>query len=293
MNISWDDARLFLAVADNGSFNHAARRVGLAQPTLSRRVAQLEFQLGLTLFHRGKRGTTLSADGERLLPAARQMARWATELERAVAGREQAPVGSVRLTAPPGIAFDFVVPFARELRRAQPRLRLDLIASVAHLDLSRGDADLAIRTRAPREPELTALGSITFPVAVFGHQDYVATLPKNPELADLDWVTWCYPNEHLPPRPELEAAIADFSPVFASDDYVIQKRAVELGLGVMILGNMRHPLVADTGLVQVPVQLPLPLGELHLVCATSMAHVPRVRAVGDALLREFERVESC
>ena len=78
---------------------------------------------------------------------------------------------------------------------------------------------------------------------------------------------------------------------FASDDYVVQKRACAFGLGAMILPRAQHPFLTDSTLVEIPSPIPLPEGEMHLVCAKSMEHVPRVRAVANALIREFERVE--
>lgn len=291
MNISWDDARLFLAIAESGSFTRAAKLLALGQPTLSRRIAQLEFQLGFALFHRGKRGTRLSPEGERLLPTVQQMARWAAEFERTVAGREQIPSGRVRLAAAPGFAVDFLVPFCAQLRRDYPELELEILASIAHLDLTRGDADLAVRTRVPNEPELVGLYRIEVPLGVFASREYTATLPPQPSPADIGWVTWCHPYEHLSPRPELAALIPNFRPAFASDDYVVQKRACDLGLGAMILPRTRHPLVADTGLVEIPFPIPLPKGEMHVVCAKSMEHVPRIRTAANALIRELERLE--
>lgn len=290
-NISWDDARLFLAIAERGSFTAAASELGLGQPTISRRISELEFQLGFTLFHRGKRGTELTTDGARMVPAARQMARWAAELGRSIAGREQTPRGRLRLTMPPGLAVDFGAAFCDSLRTKFPELEVELLASIAHLDLARGQADIAVRTRAPTEPELAAVHRVAMPIGVFAHQSYVERLGPKPRPQDLDWITWSYPNEHLPPRPELEAMIPNFRPAFASDDYVVQKRACALGMGVLLLPRVRHPFEPDEGLVLVDCDLPLPETEMFVVCAKSMEHVPRVRAVADALIREFERSE--
>ena len=61
---SWDDMRLFLAVAETGSFSAAARRLRLGQPTLSRRMAELESGLGEALFERRAQGCVLTAAGQ-------------------------------------------------------------------------------------------------------------------------------------------------------------------------------------------------------------------------------------
>jgi DNA-binding transcriptional LysR family regulator len=288
MDISWDDAQTFLAVAEHQSFSAAARVLGLGQATISRRIAEAEQRLGCQLFRRGKRGAELTADGARLLPAAEQMARWATEFDRLARGAEEDPSGTVRIAAPPGLAVELFAPFARLVRARWPRIVLEVLASIDHVDLSRGAADLAIRTRAPQEPELTTLRSERFDLAVFGSREYRASLPPRPGLGDLAWVTWAFPYEHVAPRPLLERLIPGFEPVFASDSYLVQKSAVAAGMGAMVLERVQHPVAHQAPLVEIEVDLELPRGEFHLVCAKSMQSVPRVRAVADLVVAEFD-----
>ncbi len=285
MDISWDDARIFLAVADSGSFSAAARALRMGQPTVSRRIAEFEARLGRVLFNRGRQGATLTAEGGRLLTSARQMARWSAEFERALAEGEDAARGPVRLTAPPGIAFEFLVPFCALLKTQLPGIRLDLLATVDYLDLTLGQADLAIRSRPASEPGVETLYSLEVPVGIFAAPSYRERLPAGPlKVGDLDWICWAGAKERLMPRPQLEALIPDFEPAFASDDYLIQVRACQMGLGAMFRGRIRHPLIADMGLVELPVDLPPVRDALHLIGARGMRHVPRVRAVIDALI---------
>ena len=106
MDISWDDARLFLAVADAGSLSAAAKKLRVAQPTVSRRLAELEASLGEPLFVRSVEGATPTSFAEKLLVPARRMAEWAAELSHAAEKADASPRGVVRITAPPGVAFD-------------------------------------------------------------------------------------------------------------------------------------------------------------------------------------------
>src|SRR5882672_6287290 len=117
MDIPWEDARLFLAVAESRSVSRAARALRITQPTASRRLAQLEARLGEPLVTRSVQGTALTPFGERLVEPARRMAEWAGELARAAERRETAVRGVVRVTAPPGLAFDFLAPFAVQMRK--------------------------------------------------------------------------------------------------------------------------------------------------------------------------------
>jgi DNA-binding transcriptional LysR family regulator len=291
MDISWEDARTFLVVAEQRSFSAAARFLGLGQPTISRRIAHIEEGMGCQLFRRDKRGAELTDDGARLLPAAEQMARWAGEFDRLARGAEAEMSGTVRLAAPPGLAVELLAPFARLARQRLPDIRLEILASIEHIDLSRGAADLAVRTRQPHEPELMSLHSTDVEVGVFASADYGAGVANGATARDIDWVTWAFPYEHVEPRPLLESLIPDFKPAFTSDNYLVQKSAVAEGMGAMILERDRHPLAQNdefVELVQLNLGIELPRGEFHLVCAKSMQYVPRVKGVADLLIEQLE-----
>lgn len=298
MDISWDDARTFLAVAEGGSISAGAARLGLGQPTVSRRVAQLEGRLGTALFTRSQRGVALTEAGERLRPAAEQMARWAAEFARLASGSEARAEGTVRIAAPPALAVDVLAPLAAELDRDHPGLCLEVRASVDYVDLARGEADLAIRTRPSNEPELMTLAQGESRVGVFAAAAYAEALAARRAkagrsgpvaLTELDWVTWSRPRENVAPRPMLERAIPDFAPRFASDDYLVLRAATRAGLGAMIL-DLRS--ASRDGLVELDVGMRPPAPAFHLVCARSMRFVPRVRLVAERVVETMRGDES-
>src|SRR4029077_11731284 len=99
MDVSWDDLRIFLAVAEAGSVSGAPRQLKLGQPTISRRLAEMEQGMGSRLFARGVGGAALTSAGERLLAPAKKMAEWAGEVARAAEAGEAVPQGLVRITA--------------------------------------------------------------------------------------------------------------------------------------------------------------------------------------------------
>jgi len=293
MDIPWDDLRLFLAIAEQGSLSAAARHLQLGQPTLSRRLAQLEAQLGLTVFERSAAGARLTAAGERLLGPARRMAEWAAEVERAAETDEAGPRGLVRLTAPPGVAFGFVAPFAAGLRAALPEVQLQVLSTIRYMDLTRREADLALRIEPPPRGELVSLGHIELTNEVCATPEYAATLPERPRLTDLDWIAWAPPLDHLPPNPQLAELVPGFEPVFASDDFLVQWRAAEHGVGAMVLS--RFPARAATTSPLVPIDVDLGLhatSTTHLVSTRSALEIPRVREVADRLLAELARMSA-
>jgi DNA-binding transcriptional LysR family regulator len=292
MDLAWDDVQLFLVIAETGSLSRAARRLKVGQPTISRRLADLEFRLGYPLFQRQAAGAALTSAGERMVEPAKRMAEWAGEVARAAGqGETGGPRGTVRVTAPPGVAFDFVAPFAAVVREKHPAIRVEVLTSVRVLDLARGEADLALRLRPGASRDLAVLGSLTTPNAAVAARSYVERLPRKATLKDIDWIGWAPPFEDVTPNPQLAALIPDFRPVFASDDYLVQWRACEAGLGAMVRAHAPHRFALPTTVVPLDLDLgPHASSTLHLVCARSALAVPRVRAVADLLLAELDRV---
>ncbi|MBS2015292.1 MAG: LysR family transcriptional regulator [Deltaproteobacteria bacterium] len=289
MHIPWEAVQLFLAAAEHASLAKAAKALGVTQPTVSRRLAELESTLGEPLFVRSVEGVTLTAAGERLLGPARMMAEAYGEVSRVAAGTSAVPSGIVHVSAPPGIAYELLAPLAVTMRKALPEVRLSVNATVRQVDLVRREADLALRGTKPVTRDLVTLASIEEPVAVFGSRAYVRSLPSRPSLEDLAWIAWPASHADIPPNPQLAARIPDFAPAFAADDFLVQLRAAQLGAGAVILSASTSRLAGKSGLVRIDLGLgPLKVG-LHLVCARSALAIPRVRAVADLLAAELTR----
>lgn len=292
MDVSWEDVRLFLAVAEHGSLTEASRRLRVGQPTVSRRLAELEEQLGYALFDRSVEGTTLTNQGERWLEPARRMAEWAGELSSAAELTDSAPAGVVRITAPPGVAFDFVAPFASLVKERYPKLQLQVLSRVEYVDLSRREADIALRSRPPTQRDLTLVHSFTHMTDAFASKAYAKKLPKKPSLGDIDFIAWGPPFEQFPPNPQLATLIPNFRPVFAADDYIVQMRAAEAGVGAMFMQKVRHRFNRDSNLVPLGLELgPHGKSTFHIVCAKSALGVARIRAVAELLTQELQYAE--
>jgi DNA-binding transcriptional LysR family regulator len=290
MDIPWEDVRLFLAVAETRSLSRAARKLRIGQPTVSRRLAALEYALGMTLFRRSAEGAKLTGAGERLLVPARRMAEWAGEVSRAAESSGGSPKGLVRFTAPPYVSVAFLTPFAAWLAGRYPGLRLELLASTHYLDLHRGEADLALRTKAPEQEGLKVVKSFTLESAVFVSKALAAKLPRKPTVDALPWLSWAPPLDFLFPHPQLQQLVPNFTPVFTADSLLVLLEAAEAGLGALALPRLRHPLARPTPLVPLPIHLgPLMQRTYYLVCAKSALDIPRVRQVCELFVSELER----
>jgi DNA-binding transcriptional LysR family regulator len=155
-DIDWNQLRAFLATAQAGSLSAAARQLGLTQPTLSRQVAAIEQQMGVTLFERVGKGLALTSTGHELLEHARAMGAAADALCLAASGRSQALGGVVSVSASDAVAAYLLPPMVRRLREQEPGIAIEVIASNALSDLLRREADIAIRHVKPEQPELIA-----------------------------------------------------------------------------------------------------------------------------------------
>jgi DNA-binding transcriptional LysR family regulator len=141
----WGDLKVFLAAARAGSTLGAARELGVNQTTVARRIAALESALDVRLFDRNQDGYRLSEAGAAILAQAERVGEEADTLERLVAQRSRHLSGAIRVTAAEIIANMILTPWLSEFIDLYPDIRVEVIATDKHLDLARGEADVAFR----------------------------------------------------------------------------------------------------------------------------------------------------
>lgn len=153
VRFDWNRARAFLVTAEEGSFSAAARALGMAQPTIGRQVAALEEELGVTLFDRVN-GLTVTPAGLDLLEHVRTMGSAATRVSLAATGQAAAIDGPVGLSASQVSATFVLPPILAELHMLHPGIEIELVSTNATSDLRRREADIALRSFQPRQPDL-------------------------------------------------------------------------------------------------------------------------------------------
>ncbi|SPH25049.1 HTH-type transcriptional regulator DmlR [Defluviimonas aquaemixtae] len=151
----WNDLRYLIAVAGAGSTIAAARRLGVNQTTVARRIDALERALGVALFERRASGYALTARGREALALASRVEREAEALGDTAGAWRRVVSGELRVTTTEILAMGVIAPLVAELREAWPGLSIELLAEDRRLDLRSGEADVAIRLGEPDpEPEL-------------------------------------------------------------------------------------------------------------------------------------------
>jgi DNA-binding transcriptional LysR family regulator len=156
IKFDWNRARAFLVTAEEGSLSAAARALDMTQPTLGRQVSALEAELGISLFERTNSGLVLTKSGADLLAQVKAMGDAATNLSRLASGHAETVEGSVCISATQMIAAFILPPIIEKLRHLWPKIEIEIIASSDTSDLSRREADIAIRNYRPTQQELIA-----------------------------------------------------------------------------------------------------------------------------------------
>ena len=172
--MDWDDIRFFLAVARQRTLSAAARDLAVTQPTVGRRIAAFERRLGTKLYVRRSDGFALSAAGAHLLEHAERMERDALAAERLLAGRDAGLRGVVRVTASEWLITSVVAPMTTALLARHPQLELELVADQRHLNLSRREADIALRPRRFDQQALVQRATVSLGFGLYAAPRYLA-----------------------------------------------------------------------------------------------------------------------
>ena len=180
------DVRTFLAVASAGSLSAAARQLDVVPMQVSRRIAALEEDIGVRLFHRTTRSLTLTAEGEAFLPFARAMADAEAGARAELSPSPGRASGVLRMTAPSGFAQSVVLPMLPTLLEANPDLRIDLDLSDRQVDIVGQGLDVALRIAPLEDSELVAKKIAPNPRLICAAPAYLKKRGSPTTVAELD-----------------------------------------------------------------------------------------------------------
>jgi DNA-binding transcriptional LysR family regulator len=174
--LSWDEFRLVKSIAEARSLVGAAERLGVNHSTVFRRLAAVESAVGARLFERARAGYEPTAAGEEMIALASTMAESVLEFERRVAGRDIKPTGELTVTVPGAVGLHFMPAIVAQFQAQNPGVVVELIMTNQTLDLSRRDADVAIRLTNDPPETLVGRRICTARWAVYCRGDLVAGL---------------------------------------------------------------------------------------------------------------------
>lgn len=281
--IGLDDLRLLLAIAATGSLGGAARQLGVDHSSAFRRLGALEKRIGARLFDRARRGYTATAAGEIAIAAAGRIGEELDGLDRRLLGEDLRLSGPVRVTTTDTL-LHIVAPLFAQFREREPGIVVEVAAGNALFDLSRRDADLAIRPVATVPEHLIARPVATVAIAPYASPDHLARAGERP-LAGMDWIAPDDSLSHVGSARWIAAHVAPARIVHRADSLLALMHAARAGIGVTALPCYLGD--CEPGLRRAGPLLEDAAVPLWLLTHPDLRPVRRIRALSEFL---FERL---
>jgi DNA-binding transcriptional LysR family regulator len=290
--LEWSDLSVILAICRTGSLSGAARALRLNHSTMFRKINAIEEKTGVRFFERLPDGYAMTDAGRTAMQYAERIEAEVHALGREVLGQDMRLQGKITVTAMEGFAAQIAPGLIAEFCRRHPEVAVEMVGSVAALDLVRREADIAIR--ATRKPPDTSLGKriCDFRFAIFASPQYLEGKADVP-LAEHHWIFISGSENWLVPLVWKKKAQVEARTIFSSTLSMAVVNAAAAGMGVSMLpcylGDVDKRLVRVTETIE-----PLTL-ELWILTHPDLRHTARVKALMaylyDALKQEADLFE--
>jgi len=277
--LSLTDLPLVLALARTRTLAGAAESLDVDVSTVFRRLNGLEKRLRVRLFDRSSRGYQLTPAGEQASSAAESIETQLHALDREITGRDQQLSGSLRITASETLSHAVLPKLFANFQARHPRIELVLSIENRVLDLSRREADIALRTRTPRDSALFGRKLAGIAWAFYGRAG--ATKPVRRDKAAFDFgrhkvIGWDDPSARLTASDWVAEHVPPQQIVYRSNSLVNQLMAVRAGIGVALLPCYLADPASDVRRLTSPIQEIA--GELWIVTHKDLKETARIRA---------------
>jgi DNA-binding transcriptional LysR family regulator len=246
--MDWDDVRHFLALARTRSVRAAGASLAVSHSTVARRVETLETRLGVKLFDRNREGYVLTDAGRDMLAGAERVEREMAALERGLAGQDARLEGRVRVTCTDPYVGRILVSALATLCAQHPGLELEVDASDTYLDLSKREADIALRAViVGGTPPEHLIGRRVVPIVLASYVGAAHAARLDPERGGVRWLGSDLPN--VAERMVAGSSYPELPLWGAFNSLELMSHAAREGLGIAMLPTYVGD--ADAGLVRI------------------------------------------
>jgi DNA-binding transcriptional LysR family regulator len=297
--MDWDKLKTFHAAAQAGSLTKAAERLGLSQSAVSRQIAALEDDLGITLFHRHARGLIPTEPGNLLNEAAHEIAAKVALAEAKVQDARDEPSGELKVTAPTALGSMWLAARLPEFQAQYPAIRIRLMLDDHELDLAGLEAEVGIRPWPSTQNDLVQRKLLGVRQHLYASHDYIARRGEPASAEDLDNHDIIYYGPpQLAPIPGLDWAARIGRPdgaeprpavIEVNTIYGVTK-TVQAGMGIAALPD--YVARENPNLVRVLPDLQGPDFEVFFVYPSELRGSRRIIAFRDFLIEQARRWES-
>lgn len=283
---SWDDLRIFLTLAREGTLTTAAKALGVSHPTVARRVQALEKQIGARLFERLPDRFVPTSAGEELLGDAEVMERAALSIDRRSAGLSDTVSGVVRLSAGEEISA-LLARHLPALRQQLKQIEFELTARHTLLNLSRREADLLISDQMPDLADIVArkLGRAAY--AIYAHPSLAVARLSPSAFKSVPWVGFDDDHTRMPGQRWLQERLDGGRPAIRCNNWLVVQETARSGGGYAVLPC--YLADSDPQLQRIGGVIADVFADQWLLVHRDLRALPRVRAVMDAVIDLFYR----
>ena len=282
--MEWDDLKHFLAVARTGSLTEAARALKASAATVGRHIEALETRLGARLFEHRSTGYILTELGRSVMVRAEEAEAAVLAVEREVQGVDLRLSGTVRVATTEDLSAMVIVPALPELRARHPGIEVEMLGRIDLSNLTRRDADLALRTVRPERGDLLVRRIGAVDLAVYCSRSYAEAhgLGKGPvDFAKVEIITWVEEMAMLRAGPWLAERAADAVVSLRVNTTRLLYDACRAGLGLAVLPCFGADHEPDLVCLMPPEEV-LSV-DAWVVMHRDLAQTARVRAVAEFL----------
>lgn len=296
--MDWDKLKSFHAAAEAGSLTAAGERLSISQSAVSRQIAALEEQLGVSLFQRHARGLVLTDSGHTLHRSTMDMAVAAQGASAALRDQQDVAQGDLIVTAPVAFGSTWLVPRLGDFITQHSDMRVDLrLDDGENYDLLKLEAECAIRLWAADKADLIQRKLATVATNLYAAPEYIEAFGMPRTSQDLD-------NHRIIAYGAADSPITEmsFAERVGRDDTVPRKaaltvnnvpamlRAVEAGLGVADLPD--YMLGSSTRLIRILPDYTGPSFDLYFIYPSDLKRSKRISAFRDFLTAQVEAFRS-
>lgn len=279
-DIPWSDLKLVLEIQRAGTLRAATDALGMSHPTLSRRIAELQDSLGVQLFERDGRRLKLTEAGEDLAQTAARIEPEVDGLGRRIAGRDHRLQGVVTVALSPS-GFAALTPAVAAFRKRHPGIDLEFVTGLSLVNLTRREADVAVRfTHAPPET-LVGRKVSQFQQAAYVHRSLQRRLRRKGKGAPFNWpwVDWDASHRHHSSARWIAEHVPGDRVTARCDSSMTMFQLVKAAVGVGFVPTMLAHGDPDLVPAEAPVQLPVFNRDIWVLTHADLRRTGRVRAV--------------
>jgi len=290
--MDWDKLKIFHVVASSGSFTHAGEKLFLSQSAVSRQIKALEESLKITLFNRHARGLSLTEEGEILFKTAEEVLSRIHSTEQQLIEGSDVPRGELRITTTLSFGSTWLVNHIRRFIELYPQINVQLLATDSDLDLTKREADIAIRFRPPQQLDLIQRQVGVFHHHLYASPEYLSRMGRPESMNDLDHhdlitygnitqspirnIDWILEKDDGGKRPNILRVNSIYG--------VLQ--AIKAGIGIAALPD--YLVQGSTNVVRVLKNVEGPTFPAYLVYTQEARSARRISVFRDFIIEEFK-----